>query len=305
MSEGLDRRLAAVMFTDMVGYTALMQADERLAVDRRDRYVTALNRYHDALGGTVVQRLGDGSMSMFPSSLAAVLAVAIQQELVAKDVPVRIGIHVGEVIIEPERLTGEAVNIAARIESFAVPGGVMLSDAAYDQIKNRSDVEVVPLGRFRLKNVGRPFELYAVSADGVVVPDPVVLEGKGERFASLPSNLPDRRRLDPVAVGRDDVPRRPLGRRLRERLLVGRDVLVVALVDVEVGLAELPALLRDRAIRSRNRLPCSSRETLRKTLTIVVPSSVSMRSNSLMCCGRRLQTSFGARSSIRTVTTSS
>ena len=92
VSEGLDRRLAAVMFTDMVGYTALMQADERLAVDRRDRYVTALDRYHDALGGTVVQRLGDGSMSMFPSSLAAVLAaVAIQQELVAKDVPVRIG----------------------------------------------------------------------------------------------------------------------------------------------------------------------------------------------------------------------
>ncbi len=108
--------------------------------------------------------------------------------------------HVGEVIVEPERLTGDAVNIAARIESFAVPGGVMLSDSAYDQIKNRSDVGVVPLGRFRLKNVGRPFELYAVSADGIVVPDPGALEGKGERFASLPSNLPE-----PTAplVGRD------------------------------------------------------------------------------------------------------
>jgi predicted ATPase len=91
------------------------------------------------------------------------------------------------------------VNIAARIESFAVPGGVMLSDSAYDQIKNRTDVGLAGLGRFRLKNLGRPFELYAVSADGVVVPDPAALEGKGERFASLPSNLPD-----PVAalVGR-------------------------------------------------------------------------------------------------------
>ena len=97
----------------------------------------------------------------------------------------------GEVIVEPERLTGEAVNIAARIESFAVPGGVMLSDSAYEQIKNRSDVGVVRLGRFRLKNVGRPFELYAVAADGLVVPDPAALEGKGERFASLPSNLPE------------------------------------------------------------------------------------------------------------------
>ncbi len=200
MSEGLDRRLVAVMFTDMVGYTALMQADERLGLDRRDRYMSALESHHDAFGGTIVQRLGDGSLSMFPSSMAAVLAaVAIQREVAAQDVPVRIGVHVGEVIVEPERLTGDAVNIAARIESFAAPGGVMLSDSAYDQIKNRNDIGVVRLGRFRLKNVGRPFELYAVSADGVVVPDPAALEGKGERFASLPSNLPD-----PVAplVGR-------------------------------------------------------------------------------------------------------
>ncbi|HST24808.1 MAG TPA: adenylate/guanylate cyclase domain-containing protein [Gaiellaceae bacterium] len=190
--ERLDRRLVAVMFTDMVGYTALMQADERLARDRRDRYVRALERGHDELGGTIVQRLGDGSMSMFPSALAAVqAAVAIQQELRAEDVQVRIGVHVGEVIVERERLTGEAVNIAARIESFAVPGGVMLSDAAYEQIRNRSDVGVVGLGRFRLKNVGRLFELYAVSAEGVVVPEPGALEGKGERFASLPSNLPE------------------------------------------------------------------------------------------------------------------
>ena len=84
---------------------------------------------------------------MFPSSLAAVeAAVAMQQELGAQDVPLRIGVHVGEVVVEPERLTGEAVNIAARIESFAVPGGVMLSDAAYDQIRNRSDVAVVRSG---------------------------------------------------------------------------------------------------------------------------------------------------------------
>ena len=141
-------------------------------------------------------------MSMFPSSLAAVrAAVEIQRELSAEDVSVRIGVHVGEVIVEPERLTGEAVNIAARIESFAVAGGVMLSDSAYDQIKNRSDVGVVRLGRFRLKNVGRPFELFAVSADGIVVPDAEALEGKGERFASLPSNLPDP--VSPL-IGRAD-----------------------------------------------------------------------------------------------------
>src|ERR1700687_2724270 len=101
----------------------------------------------------------------------------------------RVGIHVGEVIVEQERLTGEAVNIAARIESFSIPGGVLLSDSAYDQIKNRSDLDVVGLGRFRLKNVGRPFELYAVAGEGLVVPERAALEGKGERFASLPNNL--------------------------------------------------------------------------------------------------------------------
>jgi predicted ATPase/class 3 adenylate cyclase len=192
VGERLDRRLVAVMFTDMVGYTALMQADEAAALEKREQYWGALEEHHDAFGGTVVQRLGDGSMSMFPSSLAAVqAAVAIQRELSAHDVLVRLGIHTGEVIVEDERLTGEAVNIAARIESFAIPGGVMLSDSAHDQIRNRSDVGAVALGRFRLKNVGRPFELYAVTGDGLVVPEPAALEGKGERFASLPNNLPE------------------------------------------------------------------------------------------------------------------
>ena len=191
MSANLERRLVAVMFTDMVGYTALLQADEQSAVDKRERYVAALERHHDALGGTIVQRLGDGSMSMFPSALAAAQAgVAIQQELAAQDVSARVGIHVGEVIVEPERLTGNAVNIAARIESFAAPGAVMLSDDAYAQLRSRSDISVVPLGEFRFKNVGRPFELYAVAAEGLVVPDPETLEGKGERLALLPTTLP-------------------------------------------------------------------------------------------------------------------
>jgi Adenylate and Guanylate cyclase catalytic domain len=155
VGERLDRRLVAVMFSDMVGYTALMQADESAALDKRKRYWRALEAHHEAFGGTVVQRLGDGSMSMFSSSLAAVqAAVGIQCELSGQDVPVRLGIHVGEVIVEDERLTGEAVNIAARIESFAIPGGVMLSDSAHDQIKNRSDVSVVALGPVQAEERG-------------------------------------------------------------------------------------------------------------------------------------------------------
>ncbi|MFZ0178297.1 MAG: tetratricopeptide repeat protein [Candidatus Dormiibacterota bacterium] len=192
MTERLDRRLVAVMFTDVVGYTALMQHDEQVAVDTRDRYMSAVQRHHDAFQGTIVQRLGDGTMSMFPSALDAVLAaVGLQTELNSSGIAARIGIHVGDVVVERERLTGDAVNIAARIESFAVPGGVMLSDSASEQVKNRGDVNVVSMGRFRLKNVGRPFEIFAVAADGIVVPDAHALEGKGDRYAGQPSNLPE------------------------------------------------------------------------------------------------------------------
>ena len=190
--QDLPRQIVAVMFTDMVGYTALIQTDELTAVDKRNRYIDAIERHHDAFGGSIVQRLGDGTMSMFPSALAAEqAAVAIQRELAERDIPVRIGVHVGEVIVELERLTGEAVNIASRVESFAIPGAVLLSDSARDQLKNRSDVDLISLDQFRLKHVGRPLELYAVAAEGIVVPDPKTLEGKGERYATLPSNLPE------------------------------------------------------------------------------------------------------------------
>src|SRR4051794_6477202 len=94
-NENLERPLVALMFTDMVGYTALLQANERVALEKRELYWSALERRHEEFGGTIVQRLGDGSMSMFPSSLAAVLAAAaIQRELGSSEVSVRIGVHV-------------------------------------------------------------------------------------------------------------------------------------------------------------------------------------------------------------------
>ena len=191
MVENPARRLVAVMFTDMAGYTALMQADETRAVAKRNLYVAALERAHDAAGGTIVQRLGDGSLSMFPSAFAAVeAAVAMQREVAPADVPVRIGIHVGDVLVELERLTGDAVNVAARVESFAVPGSVFISDTAYEQVRNKSEVDVAPLGSFRLKNVGRLLDLYAVAGAGLVVPDRSALEGKGEVVGALGASLP-------------------------------------------------------------------------------------------------------------------
>jgi len=193
MAAELARKLVAVMFTDMVGYTDLLLSDEGDAVEKRSAYWAALESAHAAHGGTIVQRLGDGSMSMFPSALAAIEAgVEVQRRLGGAGVPVRVGVHVGDVVVEEERLTGIAVNVASRIESFSVPGAVLLSDSAREQVANRAELPLTELGAFKLKGVGRPVALYAVDVVGVVVPDPRELEGKGDRFFHLPGSVPER-----------------------------------------------------------------------------------------------------------------
>ncbi|MDP9226886.1 MAG: tetratricopeptide repeat protein, partial [Actinomycetota bacterium] len=170
-----------------------------------------LEAQHEAFAGTIVQYYGDGALTIFPNSVDAVLcAIEIQKELGQPlVVPVRIGIHVGNVIVEPTGLIGDSVNVASRIESFGIPGGVLVSDSVHDQVRNQPQIGFVNLGKFKLKNIGRPFEIFAVSTDGLEVPAPDLLQGKGERFASLPSNLPD--------------PGTPL---------LGRDVDLSALIDL-------------------------------------------------------------------------
>jgi predicted ATPase/class 3 adenylate cyclase len=190
----LQRQLAAVMFTDIEGFTALMQTDESAAIAGRDKYLAVLEQHHGAFGGEIVQFLGDGSLSRFANSVDAVdCAVAIQRDLRAEpEVPVRIGIHVGNVMVEPTGLIGDAVNIASRIESFGLPGAVLVSDSVEDQVRNQAGLSLVDLGKFKLKNVGRPFSIFAVDSPGLRVPADDFLQGKGEKLASLPSNLPER-----------------------------------------------------------------------------------------------------------------
>ena len=107
----------------------------------------------------------------------------------------RIGIHVGEVIVEPERLTGDAVNIAARVESFAVPGAVMLSDAAYDQVRNQIDLGVVALGPSSSRTSAGRSSSTRLRAMASSCPDRTALEGKGETVREPAGNLPEPRRL--------------------------------------------------------------------------------------------------------------
>lgn len=174
------RMLAAIMFTDMVGYTAMMQENERHAKILRDKHRAVLERFILEHRGQILQYYGDGTLSIFGSAIeAAICGARIQQELQAEPkVPLRIGIHAGDVVYDDEGVYGDGVNIASRIENMAVPGSVLVSDKINDELKNQSEVSSVFLGRFELKNVKYPVKIYAINNSGLIVPTQNQLEGK-------------------------------------------------------------------------------------------------------------------------------
>jgi TolB-like protein/Tfp pilus assembly protein PilF len=166
------RQLAAIMFTDMVGYTALMQEDEDQAKHNRDRQKIVLEKLIPDYHGLVLQYYGDGTLSVFGSAIEAVeCAVEIQKELQQEPkVPIRIGLHVGDIVYADDGIYGDAVNIASRIESLSVPGGILISGKLYDEIKNHPDLPAKYLGEFELKNVKRPCHVFALQKEGLTVP---------------------------------------------------------------------------------------------------------------------------------------
>ena len=166
------RQLAAIMFTDMVGYTALMQEDEKLAKQKRDRHRQVLQDSILKYNGEILQYYGDGTLSMFSSGVEAVkCAIAIQRELKNKPaVPLRIGLHTGDVVYEEDGIYGDGVNVASRLESLSVAGSILISEKLQDELISHPDLVTKPLGRFKLKNVKKPLEVYAVSATGLIVP---------------------------------------------------------------------------------------------------------------------------------------
>ncbi|MDH3268082.1 MAG: adenylate/guanylate cyclase domain-containing protein, partial [Ignavibacteria bacterium] len=174
------RMLAAIMFTDMVGYTAMMQENERQAKILRSKHREVLENLVNKHRGQILQYYGDGTLSIFGSAIeAAVCAAKIQQELQNEPkVPLRIGIHSGDVVYDDEGVYGDGVNIASRIENLAVPGSVLISDKINDELKNQKDISTVFLGRYNLKNVKAPVKLYAVSSNSLVTPSNKDIEGK-------------------------------------------------------------------------------------------------------------------------------
>ena len=173
----VERRLAAILAADVAGYSRLMHHDEeathaKLTALLADGVAPAIAEH----GGRIVKNTGDGFLAEFPSAVEAVRAAVQFQtrinELTAGDaedrrIAFRVGINIGDVIVEPHDIFGDGVNIAARLESIAEPGGICISSSAYDHVRGKVGVEFADLGEQNLKNIARPVRAYAVVRDGL------------------------------------------------------------------------------------------------------------------------------------------
>ena len=186
------RQLAAIMFVDMAGYTALMQVNEQLAKAKQKHLKDVLDTTAKNYNGKILQYNGDGALSIFASAIDAITcAIEIQKQLRQEPtVDLRIGLHTGDISIEEETIYGDGVNLASRIESLAVPGSIFISEKAADEVKNQTGISLQEIGYFELKNVKQPVRIFAVSNEGLVVPSRDELKGKtkppSNRLAVLP-----------------------------------------------------------------------------------------------------------------------
>lgn len=175
-----ERRLAAILAADVVGYSRLTRLDEegtltRLRALRRDLIDPALAEHR----GRLVKTTGDGLLVEFSSVVDAVrCALRIQQGVailngdvrVEKRIEYRIGINLGDVVVDGDDLLGDGVNIAARLETLAEPGAICISEDAYRQLRGKIDIAAQDLGEQRLKNINEPVRVYAVRAPAPTAP---------------------------------------------------------------------------------------------------------------------------------------
>ncbi len=170
-----NRRLAAVMFLDMVGYSAMMAGDEERALACVAELEKLLRAEVPKFGGRVVKFLGDGSMMEFPTALAAVrCSQSVLQDVESfnawvpaeKRYGVRIGLHLGELVDRADDIFSNAVNVAARIQPLADPGGIAMSSFIYSQVENQLDLKGTYLPPQKLKNIPEKMRIFLVDPVG-------------------------------------------------------------------------------------------------------------------------------------------
>ncbi len=180
---GFERQLAAIMFTDIRGYTKLMQISEDKAIKLRGRHRQIFEKVTAEFSGRIIQYYGDGTLSIFKSAVDAVRCGHALQQMFQQEpvIPVRIGIHMGDVVVTDSDVIGDSVNVASRIESLGVPGSVLISQKVAGEIGNQDDLTTVSLGTFHFKNDAHPRQVFAMDLPGLTVPRKEDLEGKLEK----------------------------------------------------------------------------------------------------------------------------
>ena len=174
------RQLAAIMFTDISGFTSLMGNDEQRAHDILKKNRALQKPIIEQFNGIWIKELGDGVLARFSTVSDAVnAAVKIQEQCnAAMDFQLSIGLHQGEIVLEDGDIYGDAVNVASRIQSLGVPGSVLFSKKIQDEIRNKAEFQTLSLGYFEFKNVEEPLEVFAISNPGFYVPKKEQMKGK-------------------------------------------------------------------------------------------------------------------------------
>ncbi len=159
------RELAAIMFSDIVGYTLIMGRDEREGLRAVREHRAYLRSMLPQFNGRLIGEIGDGTLSSFHSAVDAVNCARELQATLVEDphLRLRIGIHVGDVVFTDNTVLGDGVNIASRLNAIAAPGGVCISERVYEEIRNKPEMAATYLGEKSLKNVSRPIRVYALA----------------------------------------------------------------------------------------------------------------------------------------------
>jgi len=190
----MDRRLTTILAADLVGYSRLMAADEEGVIARlRDARAEVVDPALAEAGGRIVKTMGDGLLVEFGSPVAAVrAALVVQRAMAARErgpeeqrLRFRVGINLGDIVIDGDDILGDGVNVAARLETLAPAGGLCISRAVHDQVRGKLDAVLTPLGPQAVKNLPEPVEVWRVEVEGVKAA-PTVKPGTRPSIAVLP-----------------------------------------------------------------------------------------------------------------------